>query len=524
VQEHEIAEKIEKQGERFMAVTPHSEAAAAAEKVLRDGGNAIDAAVASMLTLCVVTPAAVGLGGYGGSMVIYVAREKKVTAIDFTAPAPLAYDEKHYAADPVGLADRGPLAVTVPAILAGLDAALQRYGTRSWRDLTTHAHALAEDGFPLHRSLHEGLTRWLQVADRVSARAILNDRELPEPGQPFVQKDLAKFIRLIAEQGAAAMYQGEVPKMIARQIQQAGGILSEEDFHSYQPVESEPLAIDYRSHRLFTPPPPSAGITTLSILKTLEQFDVSGLPRWGSEYLHVLLEATKLCWRERQAWLGDPRMVQFPMEQMLSERSAAERAKRIVASEFPPAAPLPPAPTHTANVLTADGEGNVVSLTATHGIGFGAYVAIDGLGLFINHGMSRFTFTPGSPNAPAAGKRMQHNMAPVLVMEGDRPRHAIGMPGATRIVTVTAQLGANLVDYRTTPGQALRAPRVHVETDEPIAVTPSLPAETVEELAAKGHQISQVGGIGGPANVMSIEAGGRFRGGTASGANCIATG
>jgi gamma-glutamyltranspeptidase/glutathione hydrolase len=255
-------------------------------------------------------------------------------------------------------------------------------------------------------------------------------------------------------------------------------------------------------------------LTSLQILKVMEQFELSNLEPWGAEYFHLFAEAAKQSWHDRLAYFGDPNVTSIPIDRLLSEEAAREKAARIdkcSVVRFP--GTTSPSPPHTANVVVADSEGNVVSVTATQGYLYGSTVVIDGLGLVMGHGMSRFDLAEGSPNAPAAGKRMFHNMAPtVLLAAGNRPWAAIGLPGGPKIVTVTAQLVASLVDFHVAPLVAVSAPRVHVEADEPIAISATVPEPVIERLRATGHTISLgqiVGGlpeeIGGKANAIVID-------------------
>lgn len=488
-------------GPRTAAVaTTHRAATAAGRELLLRGGNAVDAAVGALLACCVATPGAVGLGGYGGSLVAYLAGEGKAVAVDFDARAPLAYRPETFGGDQAKY-DTGYLSVTVPAVVAGLELARTRFGTLPWAVVAEPALALAEQGIPVTAELRRQLENWAAKADPVSRRALLPGGAVPEVGTAWVQRDLARLLRRLAAEGPGAFYQGDIPRQIVRQVRDHGGILAEEDFTRYQAQVVEPLALDYRGYRVLTPPPPSGGLTSLQILNILEAFALSKLSPWGAEYFHLFAEATKLAWQDRAQSLGDPDVTPIPVDRLLSKETARAQAARIRGGEVLRAdgSSQRPSPPHTANVLTADAAGNVVSLTATHGYLYGSAVAIDGLGLVLGHGMSRFDLAAGSPNAPAAGKRMAHNMAPtVLVGPAGRPFAAVGLPGGTKIVTVTAQLVVSLVDFHATPAAAVQAGRVHVEADEPVAVSAAVPDAVVEELRALGHTVQCGQGVGGP--------------------------
>jgi gamma-glutamyltranspeptidase/glutathione hydrolase len=488
--------------------TPNPAAAAAGRDILLRGGNAVDAAVAAMLACCVAEPAMVGLGGYGGSMVAHMASPVasapgETVAIDFDSRAPLAYRPDIFGSDRSKY-DTGYLSITIPAIVAGLELALTRFGTMPWSAVSEPAMDLAEGGIRVTAELKRHLDNWFKKADDVSRRALFPDGAPPKVGANWTQNDLARLLRRLSAAGPAAYYHGDIPRAIVGQIHEHGGILSEADFSAYKPTIVEPVAIDYRGCRVLTPPPPSGGLTSLQILKTLEQFDLSGVRPWSAEYFHLVAEAAKLSWHDRDTYFGDPDATPIPIERLLSPETARDKAGRIRRTKTLPgergrvSAPSSP---HTVNIVTADTAGNVVSTTATLGYVFGSAVVIDGLGLVMNHGMSRFDLTPGSPNAPAAGKRMYHNMAPTIVLGSDgRAVAAVGMPGGPKIVTVTAQLVASLLDFAATPATAAAAGRIHAEADEPVAVSSAVSDDIIAELLAFGHTVRRGQDVGGPPN------------------------
>ncbi|HEV2293414.1 MAG TPA: gamma-glutamyltransferase [Tepidisphaeraceae bacterium] len=483
---------------RFAVATPHPQAARAARAVLEAGGNATDAAIAAMLTLCVVMPGSVGIGGYGGSMVVYSANTRRVSAIDFDSRAPLAYRDELYT-DPAAR-ETGYLSVTVPAMVAGLDLARREFGALSWPELSRHAIELAQHGFPMDAELKRHADYFAAKADPVSLRAQFPAGAVPAVGELFAQRDLARLLQRLADEGPDSFYRGrgDLPRRVVEQVRAHGGILSEDDFARYQAALIEPTSINYRGYDIFTAPPPSGGITSLAILKTLEQFDIRSLDPCGASYFHLFAEAAKRCLHERFRYLGDPDFVPIPIDELLSAHNASAKADDIRKGELARGGEIPGSGPHTANVCVADGPGNVVSLTATQGYQFGAMVCIDGLGLVLNHGMSRFDFAPGHPNGPAPAKRMLHNMAPTLILQDGKPLAAIGLPGGTKIVTVTAQLVAHFIDFRMTPEESVNFPRVHTEGDEPLAVSSKVPQAVVDALESMGHAVRRGQDVGGP--------------------------
>jgi len=492
--------------------TPHPLATLAAREVLNDGGNAFDAAVAAVLTLCVVQSHQVGLGGYGGSLVAHVPGGREgVIAIDFDSRAPLAFTPQAFAT----AADRtiGYRSITVPAILDGLELTLKSYGTMGWPRVTARAIRCAEEGFVLDQATSGLLDQWATKADSISRAALFPDGTIHRAGGLWIQKALGRLLRRIADEGPEAFYKGDVAQGIVRHVRSHGGILSERDFADYHARRVEAIKVSYRGLDVYTPPPPSGGLTMIQILKTLERFDVAGMTPWSAEYFHLFAQAAKLCWQDRSRALGDPDVIEIPLAELLSEKSAAEKAKQISRGALGPTQAMPADRPCTANVCVMDPYRNVVSITATQGVYFGSGVAIPEIGLLMNHGMSRFDYPPPAdhPNAPRPGKRMQHNMAPTIVLKDGQPRYAIGLPGGTKIITVTAQLAIDLIDFGASARQAVFAPRIHTPGDGTIAVSSAVSDAVIDQLAALGHQVvrGQTDGpaleIAGNANVLAYD-------------------
>jgi gamma-glutamyltranspeptidase/glutathione hydrolase len=497
--------------------TGHPLGAAAGLEVLRDGGNAVDAAIASMLALCVVIPGSVGLGGYGGSAVIRLARTEQVIAVDFDSCAPLGFREGLVTADQES-SSYGARSVSVPAVVAGLDLILRDFGTKSWRQVSQPAIRLAEEGFTFDSEHKRYLNRCAPKFDPPSLKTLFattgRPGDLPQTGDRWQRPGLAGLLRRLASNGPASFYDGEIAEQIVQFLRDRDGILTVEDFRSYRPQIVEVVKIAYRDFTLYTPPPPSGGITSLGIVQTVERFLGTGIEEqragnfaaWSGRYFHVLSEATKLCWQERYQMIGDPDFVKAPLSELVSEESAKRRAREIEQRE--PSAPPTTSrsnPGHTANVIAIDAEGNLISLTATQGWMYGSHLVVDGTELVLNHGMSRFDYVQGHPNAPAPGKRMQHNMSPLIALRDGRPAYAYGLPGGPKIVNVTAQLVLDTLAFGATPAAAITAPRVHTVGDEPLLVSQHMPPEVATELEQLGHTIKREDDMGGPVNVLAVD-------------------
>jgi gamma-glutamyltranspeptidase/glutathione hydrolase len=459
-----------------------------------------------MIALCVVIPGSVGLGGYGGSAVIYDARRRKTVAIDFDSRAPLAFREGLVTADRDSN-HYGARSVTVPAVIAGLELILRDFGTKRWRDVSQPAIRLADDGFELDSEHERYLNRCAPHFDSRSLVSLFPGK-LPRVGYHWKQPALARVMRQLADDGPLSFYQGEFPRRVCNFLRERGGILAEDDFHSYQPQATEPLHAPCRDVTLFTPPPPSGGLTSLSIVQTMEcLLDGESIKPLSAQYFHLLAETMKLCWQDRYKLFGDTDHIDIPTNDLLSVSAVSERIKQIQASLTPRSSLLAPChdPPHTGNVIAADSDGNLISLTATQGWMYGSHLVVDELGLVLNHGMSRFDYSPGHPNAPAPGKRMQHNMSPMIALRDDQPAFAYGLPGGPKIVSVTAQLAWSTIVYGMTPAESITAPRLHTDGTEPLKVSQHMPSEVVTKLESHGHAIIREDDMGGPVNVLAIE-------------------
>lgn len=486
---------------RSAVTSAHPAANKAAEIIFTAGGNAFDAAVAACLACAVVAPQSVGLGGYGGCCVGYLADKKIPVGVDFDSRAPLAYRDELFA-DPESRRF-GYLAATVPGVVAGLDLILRSYGTISFSKALEYAAGIAAGGFVPDPITYKEMCDFTGRADEISKRAVFGDAGLPRTGKHWIPQDLANTMRLLIEQGPGILYRGEIADRIVAQVQSHGGILTTEDFERYQAELVEPLRIQYRDFEVYSSPPPAAGITALQILKILSFIDQAEFKNLNGRCLHLLAEALKLGWQDRDL-LGDPDFVPVPIGELLDENKARRAAAQILAGPIINTTSRADSGIHTVNICTVDSAGNAVSLTATNGFMFGSQRAIEGLGIVLGHGMSRFDYIPGHPNYPAPLKRMQHNMCPGIAVRDGKVRFIWGLPGGTRIVSVTAAMAVELIDTGLSPAQVTCGPRIHTEGAEPLTVTESLPADICSDLIAAGHKLSKEKTVGGPSNAIRI--------------------
>jgi gamma-glutamyltranspeptidase/glutathione hydrolase len=437
-----------------------------------------------------------GIGGFGGAIMLYAAHEKKAAAINFNSPAPARATPDMFAGKPE--ANRlGPLSVGVPGVLRGLEAAVKQLGCAKWADVVAPAQALAEDGVVVASGwpnfLEQFAARWKQFP--ATAALFLPNGRPPRDGEKVRFPDLARSLSLIAREGADAFYEGELARKIASYLQAEGGLLTTEDLRRYQPIIAEPLRSTFRGHGLLTTPLPGGGASVLQCLRVLEQLPLPDTN--DAEYTHLLIQTLKLIWRERLTLMADPACVDVPLARLLSDAHARELARQIVEDKIPNDFEDQPDWTFTTHVCAADTDGNLVSLTTTIGDSFGSFVSVPGTGIVLGHGLGRFSVKPGHPNCIAPGKLPLHNMSPLLICRDDAPWAVIGWTGGRKIPNVVAQAAVNLIHFRADITDALGAPMVHCEGNEPVSAERKLAPAMVEALAKRGHRLQLVDELAG---------------------------
>lgn len=524
--------------ENGMVVTAHRLATQVGVDVLRRGGNAVDAAVAVGYALAVVYPAAGNLGG-GGFMTLQFADGRK-TFLDFREKAPLAATADMYlGADgqPVkGLSTRGHLAVGVPGTVSGLEFARAQYGTMQRAALVAPALRLARRGFVLE----PGDIAMLATAtddfrkDPASAAIFLRDGVPWASGQRLVQKDLARTLQRIARHGSRGFYQGPVGAALAASSRAGGGLITQADLDQYATRELAPVECDYRGYRVVSAPPPSAGgVILCEILNIVEGYPLKDLGHGSAQGVHYQIEAMRHAYVDRNSYLGDPDFVQNPLERLLDKsyaariRAAIDPARAGVSQELRPGV-APHEGSNTTHYSIIDREGNAASVTYTLNDWFGARVTAAGTGVLLNNEMDDFTvklgaanmygLVQGESNAIAPAKRPLSSMSPTIVSRDGKPVLVLGTPGGSRIITVTALVLLNLIDYGMTVQEAVDAPRFHQQWQpeatnlEPFALSP----DTRQILLGMGHRF----GAPQPANhVTAILVGAPSLGGKPVGSN-----
>ncbi|MGA8706060.1 MAG: gamma-glutamyltransferase [Steroidobacteraceae bacterium] len=511
-----------------MVVSAQHDASEAGAAVLRQGGNAIDAAVAVGYALAVTHPCCGNIGG-GGFMVVHLA-DGRSTFINFRERAPLAATANMYL-DAHGnpIADKsinGYLSVGTPGTVLGLETARQEYGTMSRQALIAPAIHLAEQGFTLTQGdvdvFAEGNGAFRRQPN-VSA-IFLHDSEPLRVGDLLVQKDLGRTLHAISAGGTDAFYHGAIAATVAAASKANGGILTAEDFAGYTVTESEPITCSYRGYQVLSAPPPSSGgVTLCEMLSILEGYPMHDYGYHSSESLHALTEAMRYAYHDRNNFLGDPAFVSNPIERLLSAQHIRDiraqiRPRRAGDSAHLPLVPAAQERAETTHYSVADRAGNAVSVTFTINDSFGAKVIAGDTGFFLNDEMDDFTAKPGSPNlfglvqgeanAIAPGKRPLSSMTPTILLKDGRPVLVVGTPGGSRIITTVLQVIVNVIDNGMTLQEAIDAPRIHHQwlpdtlAGEPFAMS----ADTAGALRRMGYHLAplEVWGAGNSVEAIGI--------------------
>ncbi len=463
------------QGAPYMVVTEQNAASEVGRQVLAKGGNAIDAAVAVGYALSVVNPCCGNIGG-GGFMLIHLANGKN-TFLNFRERAPLAASETMYFKNPEHSVS-GYLAVGVPGTVLGLDTALKKYGTWSRQAVMQPAIDLANNGYRVTARDAKLFAQYAKdfAANPNVASIFLKSGKPYAPNAVLVQKDLATTLRLIANHGPKAFYDGPIAKSIVAASQEQGGILSLNDFKHYKVQELAPIQCAYHDLTIFTAPPPSSGgVVLCEMLTILENFPLNTLGYNTTQSIKTIVETMRYGFLDRNR-LGDPDFVKNPIKELLSKSYTKALSERISKAKEAPVVPTQssvPELTDTTHYSIVDGKGNAVSVTYTLNGEFGARVIAGNTGFFLNNEMNDFTLKPGVPNkfgleqnkanAIAPGKRPLSSMTPTIILKNKQVRFVLGSPGGPRIITAVLLTLINRLDYHMSLQQAIDAPRYHYQ-------------------------------------------------------------
>ena len=516
-----------------MVAAGHPLAAEAGMRILKAGGNAIDAAMATWAVQGQVEP---GMTGLGADMLVlvYLAKTREVKFINATGFAPAAATIDFYKSKG-GIPDQGPLSISVPGAVGGAAYAVQKYGTKSLSDVFAPAIEIAEQGFPITSSLAQGLAGGKEKLSKYPSTTKLwfKDGQPLQMGDILINKDLARTLRTIAAQGHDGFYKGDVAKNTAAYLKANGGLITEADLAAYHPVEDTAIHVNYRGVEVYECPPNSQGFVMLEALNILEGFDLKKMGHNTAPYLHAVTEALKLSFADRNKYVADPKFVpNIPMKGLLSKEYAAVRRQAIDPNKAIVGEPAPGDPTRitttsqpahqayadpqpvpttvgdfdpdkilnlTTYLAVVDKDHNMVSVTSSLLSGFGSGMVVEGGGFFLNDRMRYWWLDPNNVNALQPGKRVRQTINPALALKDGKPFVVFGTPGADTQPQTQLQFFLNVVEFGMEVQQALEQPAVISNSFRDSyyphnvlgkLLTPAMLSDAVkQELAAKGHQL-----------------------------------
>lgn len=498
--------------EHGMVSSAHELASRAGVEILQKGGNAVDAAVATLLALNVVEPNASGIGG-GGFMVIRSAKTGEVIELDYREIAPASAKKDMYASDESKKAHEsieGGKSIGVPGIVAGLFLALERYGTMKWADVAVPAIRLAEEGFELAPMQNGIITDEYGKLTRYNTECAFIVDGLPaEAGTVLRQPELAHSFRVLGEKGAAEFYGGAMGQAVVDAVNASGGKMTLDDLKGYKVEVREPVKGTYHGYTIYSTPPASSGGTHIvQLLNIMENFPVKSWEHNGATYLHVLSEAMKQVFADRQKYMADTTFApDVPLAGLTSKAYAKTQADNIsmeksaidVEAGNPGTAVSYRAEgaeerISTSSFSVVDAEGNIVASTNTVNYFFGSGVIVPGYGFVLNDEMDDFAQNPDSVNAPEPGKRPLSSMSPTIVLDPEgRPFMTVGAAGAMRIITAVAQIIMNVVDYGMTMDGAIEQPRIFNSASNgkagKLMIEAGIAEDVVKELQELGHEV-----------------------------------
>jgi gamma-glutamyltranspeptidase/glutathione hydrolase len=501
--------------EHGMVVAQEKISAQVGAEILRRGGNAVDAAVATGFAMAVTYPRAGNIGG-GGFMVIHSTDRNEDITIDYRETAPAATTPQIFLGadgkpDPAKSRDSA-LGVGVPGTVAGLSLALEKYGSGQFTlaQLLEPAIALARDGFVVGDDMADTLPGWHRRLARWPSTAKIFSRPDGTPlreGDKLVQGDLAETLSAVAAQGSRGFYEGAVAEKLAKAVADAGGIMAPADLKSYQAVIRAPVRGTYRGYDIVSMPlPSSGGIVLVETLNILEGFQLADLKQGSLASLHLLIEAMKRAYADRARYLGDPAFVNAPIETLTAKDYAAKLRSGISAERATPskelasASPSPREGSNTTHFSVVDSRGNAVSNTYTLNFSYGVGLVAEGTGVLLNNELDDFTAAVGASNAyglvgfeanlPGPGKRPLSSMSPTIVLRGGKPVLVTGSPGGSRIISSVLQVIVDVLDYKMDVAAAVAAPRLHHQwLPDEVRVERGFPDDVLRQLKAMGHTV-----------------------------------
>lgn len=508
-----------KKGSKGMVVSAEPIATRVGLSILKKGGNAVDAAVATAFALAVTYPVAGNIGG-GGFIVLHRSNGEN-TSIDFREKAPSSAYRDMYLDSAgnflEGLSQEGETSSGVPGSVAGLIYALEKYGTMKLADVIQPAINLAEFGFPLSasnaRSFQSNLGNFKKYPS--SLKVFSKNGEPFKEGEIFKQPDLANTLKLIRDKGRDGFYKGATADLIVAQMKKSGGYISHQDLENYFAVEREVIKGTYRDHQVISMPPPSSGgIALVELLNILENFKFEKFDWNSSKHIHAMTEAMKYVYADRSKHLGDPDFYPVPVDKLISKSYGREIFSKIN-SDAKPSSEISPkdfsAPNEseeTTHFSVCDQFGNAASMTTTINSGYGSNAVVEGAGFLLNNEMDDFSAKPGAPNqfgllggeanSIIPNKRMLSSMTPTIILKNNEPFLIVGSPGGSTIITVVLQVVMNCIDFGMNLQLAVDAPRIHHQwfPDEINYEPFGLNFDAIENLKSRGHKFGYMRRLG----------------------------
>ena len=497
-----------------MVVSQRKIASEVGAQILKKGGNAVDAAVATGLALAVVLPRAGNLGG-GGFMIVHLAKENKTIAIDYREKAPSAADRDLFL-DENGDYDKKKaqfslLSAGVPGSVAGFHHALTKYGTITWQEALEPAIKLAEQGFEIPHDLANTLAseryRKRLSSNPAAAKVFFKkDKSIYSAGETLVQTDLAWTLKQLSKNGPDAFYKGEIAKLIVQEMEANGGLITLEDLKNYNIAERKPLLGQYKNFEIVSMPPSSSGGTHLiQMLNMLEEFPIKEMGFGSADSIHIMAEVMKRAYADRSKYLGDSDFYKVPSS--LTSKDYAKALNKDISveeitpsSEVEPGNPYPYESPDTTHFSVMDQYGNAVSNTYTLNFSYGSGMMIPGTGMLINNEMDDFSSKPGTPNgygllgseanAIEPNKRPLSSMTPTIIFKDNEPYMVFGSPGGSRIITTVLQVAMNVMEHDMNIAQAVHSPRMHHQwLPEVLMIEQGFGVDTENLLKQKGYRL-----------------------------------
>lgn len=494
-------------GENGVVSTGKYEASKIGAEIIKNGGNAVDAAVAVAFALGVCEPQSSGLGG-GGFMMIHTAKTGENVFVDFREPAPAGATPGMWPVDAAGEVDKskweGGPSVGVPGEVKGMLHALEEYGTMTREEVMNPAIEMAENGYTVSAVMNRDMMEKFEKLTTFEAlgKIYLKDGYPYNIGDTLKNPDLAKTLTMIRDNGSDAFYKGEMAEAMVKAVQETGGVLTMEDLANYDVKLRTPVSGTYRGYEILSSPPPSSGGTTIvEILNILENFDVPSMEHNSVEHLHVLTEAMKMAYKDRGFFAADTDFIDVPLTGMASKEYAKDLASQIdltKAGIYEHGDAWAYESPQTTHYSIMDKEGNIVAVTKTVNYVFGSGVVPEGYGFIMNDEMDDFDAETGTANEVQPGKRPMSSMSPTIVLKDGKPVMTIGAPGSQRIISGIAQVISNVIDFDMDIQDAISSPRIHagsdwVTSDETIMIETRIDKSVIDGLKALGHPVLESG-------------------------------